>query len=223
MNQPSVFWALVRKDLYILRAFIISAIVAGVVCVGLAMTGRTGFAVGGILFLTANIASAIFIAMYSLMVERKEQSRLFALSLPVSGVQHDRAKLLGAGLAFAIPWTVLSLLAVSMFLFAPDAPRGMVVYALLVQGFIMAMFSVVLAALFVVTAEAVSGITILGVNISFSLFMIQINQREISLPFRGEEIIWTPYAQQMLAGEAGVIILAIVFTLLVTARRRDHL
>lgn len=223
MNQPSVFWALVRKDLYILRWFIYCAIVAGVVCVGLAMTGRTGFAIGGILFLTANIASAIFIAMYSLMVDRKEQSRLFALSLPVSGVQHDRAKLLGAGLAFAIPWIVLTLLALALFLFVPGAPRGMVVYTLVLQGFIMAMFSVVLAALFVVTAEAASGITILGVNVSFSLFMIQINQRDISQHFRGEEIVFTPYALRMLAGEFIVIALAIAFTLLVSARRRDHL
>lgn len=223
MNQPSVFWALVRKDVYILRGFIFSALVAGIVCVGLAMTGRTGYAIGGILFLTTNIASAIFIAMYALMVDRKEQSRLFALSLPVSGVQHDRAKLVGAGLAFAIPWAVLTLLALALFLFAPGAPRGMVVYVLVLQGFIMAMFCVVMAALFVVTAETASGLTILGVNFSFSLFMIQINQQEISRHFRGEEIVFTSYAVRMLTGELAVILAAVAFTLLVTGRRRDHL
>jgi len=223
MNQPSVFWALVRKDLYILRGFIFSALIAGFVCAGLALAGRTGFAIGGILFLTTNIASAIFIAMYALMVDRKEQSRLFALSLPVSGVQHDRAKLVGAGLAFAIPWVVLTLLALALFLFAPGAPRGMVVYALVLQGFILAMFCVVVATLFFVTAETASGLTILGVNFCFSLFMIQINQQEISRHFRGEEIVFTSYAVRMLGGELAVIVAAVAFTLLVTGRRRDHL
>lgn len=223
MKPPSVFWALVRKDLYILRGFIFSALIAGIVCVGLAATGRTGYAIGGILFLTTNIASAIFIAMYALMVDRKEQSRLFALSLPVSGVQHDRAKLVGASMAFAIPWAALTLLALALFLFAPGAPRGMVVYTLVLQGFIMAMFCVVMAALFVVTAETASGLTILGVNFSFSLFMIQINQHEVSRHFRGAEIVFTSYAQRMLGGELAVILAAVAFTLLVTGRRRDHL
>jgi hypothetical protein len=64
--RSSVFWALVRKDVYLMRGFMIATGVVGLVSLVLMTFGGAVFAVGGILFLTANVAGAIFIAMYSL-------------------------------------------------------------------------------------------------------------------------------------------------------------
>ena len=91
--KSSVFWALVRKDVYMLRGFMYATLAIGVLSVVLVRFGKIGFAVGGVLFLTANVGSAIFISMYSLLTERKNRSRAFALSLPISGADHDRSKL----------------------------------------------------------------------------------------------------------------------------------
>ena len=55
----SVFRALVRKDLYLMRPLIIATLVAGAVAFVLMRFGRIGFAVGGILFLTTNVAGGI--------------------------------------------------------------------------------------------------------------------------------------------------------------------
>jgi ABC-2 type transport system permease protein len=222
MNR-SVFWALVRKDIYLLRGFISAALGTGLLAVGLVFTGKIGFAIGGILFLTANVAGAIFIAMYTLFTERKDQSRLFALSLPISGTNYDRAKLVGGYVGYCIPWTVLTLLAIAVFLLAPDADRGMVVYAIVLQGFVLALFSIVMAALFVITSEIVSGLSILCVNILFSLFMVTVNQPSVTQPWKGPDIVWTPFAVAMVTGEAIVITIAVCFCLFVTARKRDHL
>ena len=224
----SVFWALVRKDLYLLRGFTIAMLLGGVVGIGIIGMGKVvgmpgaALAVGGILFLTANVAGGIFLAMYTLMSDRKELTRLFALSLPISGVRYDQAKLLGGYLSFLIPWVLLTVLALTPSLLMPGGFRGMVVYALLIQGFVLALFSVVVGVLFVVTSEAMSGLMILVVNIMFSLFMVTINQPAVTEPMKSARILWTPFALWMLAGELLVLCLSVAFTMSVVARRRDH-
>ena len=183
--RSSVFWSLVRKDVYLMRGFMIAMVVVGLLSLVLMALGKVGFAVGGILFLTANVAGAIFIALTILFGERKDRSRTFALSLPISGYQYDMAKLLAGYLSFGIPWLVLTAAAIGMFLLPPREHLGMVVYALVLQGFVLALFSVTLSAMFVITSEAMTGMVILGTNICFSLFMVTLNQPETAGPLRG--------------------------------------
>ena len=218
----SVFWALVRKDVFLMRGFMVAAIGAGLLAVVLMRFGRIGFAVGGILFLTANVASGIFIPMYSLLTERKDRSRAFALSLPISGARHELSKLMSGYLSYGIPWFVLTAIAVLVFLLRPEE-RGMVVYALVLQFFVLAIFSFVLAALFIVPSEAFSGVVILFSNIGFSLFMVALNQPDIAGPLRGPEFVWTPFALWMLSGELLVVVVSIAFAILVASRKRDYI
>ncbi len=220
--KSSVFWTLVRKDLYLLRGFMIATVVVGGLSVLLLPFGKIGFAVGGILFLTANVASGIFIAMYSLLTDRVRNSRLFALSLPISGNQLGLAKLVSAWLTYGIPWLVLTALALVAFLVPAEADRGMVVYAVMLQGFVLALFSVVIAALFIITSETMSGLMILLVNIGFSLFMVKVNQPDIIQPLKTDTIVWTPFSLGMVGGEALVIALSLAFVVLVNSRNRDH-
>lgn len=219
----SVFWALVRKDLFLLRGFIFAMLVVGVAAWFVMGFGGRAFAVGGLLFLTANVAGAFFIAAYSLLTERKEQARLFALSLPISGRGYNLSKLTSSFLTFGIPWLLLTLLVVLSTLLREAADRGMVVYVLVVQFFVLAQFGVVMASLFAVATEAMSGVVILTVNILFSLFMMQINQPSITAPWKTDAIVWTPFARYMLGGELLVLLLSIVLALYIASRRRDHI
>lgn len=219
----SVFWALVRKDLYINRGIIIAIIVVGVLSWLLMGQGGKAMAVGGVLFLTANVAGAIFLAVISLLGERRDQARLFALSLPVSGRAYGLSKLASGYLAFGLPWLFLTTLVVGALLLKGGEGRGMVVYALLIQLFVMAQFSVALAAYFSVVSEAMSGIVILVVNIVLSLFMMLINQSEITAPWKGEALVWTPFARTTLTCELLVIAASLGLAVFNVSRRRDHL
>jgi hypothetical protein len=219
----SVFWALVRKDLFLMRGFIIAMLVVGLGSWALMGQGGKAFAVGGLLFLTANVAGAIFIAVYSMQAERKEQARLFALSLPISGVRYYLSKLASGYLSFGIPWLVLTTVGLLGILLNEQGDRGMLVYGILIQCFVLAQFSVVMAAMFVSTSDAMSGIVILAVNIGFSLFMIQINQPEIIGPWKSDAIVWTPFARHMLAGELVAMVLALGIAVYILSRSRDHI
>ncbi len=199
--MTSVFWALVRKDLYLMRGFMVATVAGGLLAFIIAGWGRTGFAVGGILFLTVNVASGIFIAMLSVLTERVKNVRLFVLSLPISGQQYAIAKLVSTWLIYGIPWVGLTAIAILAFVLSPEAKLGMVVYAVMLQGFVLALFSLVLAALYVIKSEPLSGIGILAVNIGFSLFMVWVNQPEITRQLSTDTITWPPFSLAMLAGE----------------------
>lgn len=221
--RSSVFWALVRKDVYVLRVFMVAGLVTGLLALGAMLVGKVGFAIGGILYLTANIASGIMIAMYAFMSDRKEQTRVFALSLPISGQQHDLAKLTGAFLTYGIPWTILTIVAVLVLPLSGMIPRGLLVYGLLVQGCCLALFSLLVAALFVTVSEPVAGLAIITCNILFSLFMVTLGQPSVSGPIQGPKIVWTHIALALLAGELAVIIVSVLFAISVILRKRDHL
>jgi hypothetical protein len=218
----SVFWILVRKDLYLLRGLMMAMGVTGVLAMLLVFLGSTGFAVGGILFLTANVAGAIFIGIFTVFNERKELTRAFSLSLPISGGHYEVAKITVGYIAFLIPWLPLTVLAEVLFL--PAGPHhGMLVYVLVLQLFVLALFSVMLAALFFVKSEMMSGLLILCINILFSLFMVSLNQPAISGGLTGPAILWTPFAHWMLAAELLAVCMSIAFSLTVIARRRDYI
>lgn len=221
--KSSVFWALVRKDLYLMRGIIIAMILVGLVSFMATGYGNVGLAIGGIVFLTVNIAGGIFMAMAMMIGERKEMARTFALSLPISGHEYDRAKLAAGYLAYAIPWLVITGFVTWGFLRpGGGADRGMVVYALVLQGYAFAMYSVLLAVLFTNTSDGAGAVIIIGGNILFSLFMVQLNQPAIVQPFKTGHIVWTPFAQRALAGELAALVLSVAVALFVSARRRDH-
>ena len=217
-----VFWTLVRKDLYLLRGLIVAMVATGVLAVGLVFLGKFGFAVGGVLFLTANMAGAIFIAIFTLFNERKDLTRAFSLSLPISGAQYEQAKIVAGYLSFLLPWALLSGLALALFL-PPGEHHGMLVYALVLQVFVLALFSVMLTVLFFVTSEIMLGPVILTINILFSLFMVALNQPGISGGLDGPTMRWTPFAMWMLAGELLAVFVSITFSLAAIARRRDYI
>ena len=221
--SASVFWTLVRKDLYLMRGFIILTIAVGLASLVLAAIGGVAFAVGGILFLTANVGSGIFIAMFTYISERKENTRLFALSLPISGQQLDLSKLVAAFITYLIPWIILTLAALGLFLLPPALTKGMVVYVLMLQGFVLALFSTVLATMAVVRSEPAAGVVIIISNIAFSLFMVSLNLPKVSGAMHGPNVVWTDFSRWMLAADAAVVLVGLAFSLSMIARHRDHL
>jgi ABC-2 type transport system permease protein len=222
MNR-SVFWLLVRKDLYLLRVLSIAGVVIGLLALFLMFFGKVAYAVGGVLYLTANIASALMLAMASLLGERKEQTRLFALSLPISGQQYDLAKLVATQLTYFIPWLIMTVLALGMVALRPTIPAGYLVFTILLQGSFLTLFCVFVATLFVLTSEFAGGLAILVVNVMFTLFMIMLSQPANSGPLNTSHIVWTPFAKMTLAVEVLMTILSIIFALIAISRRRDHL
>jgi ABC-2 type transport system permease protein len=219
----SVFWALVRKDLYLQRAFMAGGVIGALISLVLMAFGKVGFAVGGILYITANIVCFVFVSMFSFVTERAEQSRLFALSLPIAGQHYDLAKLVSAFGAYGIPWLILTTVAVGVVPFGPGVGRGTLVYAALVQGSFLALFSVLVAAQLLIRTPALAALPIIGINFVFTMFMMALGQPAIGGPITGKNIVWTQTALLLLGTEVALIVAALGFALYTISRTRDYL
>src|SRR3546814_18372466 len=80
------------------------------------------------------VSAACFSISTSLMVERKEQTLAFVMSLPVSPLDFTVYKLAGNVLTFAVPFVVLLGGTLAVVRFTP-LPDGLFVYALLILAY----------------------------------------------------------------------------------------
>ena len=99
---------LIRKDLYLVRWIVLSAIVSGLVAIGLMPLGTVTAYVGFVSLICVIVILNIFLVMTAVVQERKDKVQLFILSLPVSTRQYAAAKMASNAIAFVVPWCILT-------------------------------------------------------------------------------------------------------------------
>jgi ABC-type transport system involved in multi-copper enzyme maturation permease subunit len=198
---------------------VVGAAVAGIV--SLFVSGITSM-IGLLLFLTTMVALGVFIAMYGILVEHKEKTLLFVLSLPVSPMQYTTAKILAALIAFLIPWTLLMVTAISLNVAFDPPPNGNIPFTVAMMSFFLANFCILVALLLITRSEfwAVAGILV--TNFSVPVFMNTVP----GLPGIGEYVDgpvaeWTPTLLTILGIEAAVIALSLGLAFYVQSRKKD--
>ena len=220
--MSAVIRRLVAKELYLNRWLMAVGVVAGLASAVIASQGRVGFNVGALTWLTTVIAVGIMLALNGVVNERKERALLFVLSLPLSPAGYVRAKLAGLGLCFLVPWAASTAAAVVLVLADADIPNGLLPYTSMLSLFLLTNFAVVLCGTLLATSEAVVTATVIGTNMSVSLFMFTI----VSVPGIGAHLeavrpVWSGPVWIVLAVELAVLGIAVVLPLIFAARRRD--
>src|SRR5690606_4590883 len=112
--SASIVGRLIAKDLYLLRPMMIGALVIGGIGVAVLPFGETEFLVGWVILFITVLLLGIFSTTLGVITERKEKAHLFVLTLPTSPTQYTLAKLAANGIAFLVPWTLLSVAALSV-------------------------------------------------------------------------------------------------------------
>lgn len=213
---------LVAKELHLYRWLLAGTVAAGVAGLLTAASGELGFNIGFLVWLTAVIALGVMLALFGVATERKEQSLLFVLSLPLSPAGYVRAKLLGLLLCFLLPWGALSAGALGLVVLTPAIPDGLLPYGVLLCAFLLMNFSLVLCATLHIHSEAGMAGVIVLTNMLVTLFMMGVTR----IPAIGQHMgaaapVWNGAFWQVLAAEAAVTLLALTLPLLTAARRRD--
>jgi ABC-2 type transport system permease protein len=220
-GDRSMIGRLVTKDLYLYRWLITGATLAGLASLYVAgLHGMTGL----ILFMTTIVALGIFIAMYGILVERKEKTLLFVLSLPVTPLQYAAAKVIAALIAFLIPVLVLAT-AVLGYNLAFDPPaNGEIPVTVAMLGLFTANFCFLVALLLITGTEfwAVAGIV--ATNLTIPIFMNAVyGLPGIAEHVKGPVAVWSPTVLAILGSEAAVAILALGAAFYVQSRRTDFI
>jgi len=215
---------LVAKELYVNRWFIVIGSLAGVVSVLVAATSKIGFSIGSLTWITTIVAVGVIMALYGIMNERKENSLLFVLSLPLSTSDYVRAKQLGLGACFVIPWGISSAAALVFIGVHPDAPDGLLPYLVLLCVFLLTNYSLVLCGALHARSEAVVTAVVIVTNMAVTLFMFLMGGLPaINSHMWGPTPVWNSTFWTVLTVELVTLALAFALPFFVAARRRDFI
>jgi len=215
---------LIAKEFYIHRWLIIGTTVAGFVGLGIATEGEIRFNIGMLTWLTTIVAFGVVLAMLGIANERKERALQFVLSLPLSPGDYVRVKLFGLFLCYLVPWVILSAGAVVLLLVRPNLPDGLLPFAVLLSGFMLANFSVVLCGALHTASEGVMTIVIIVTNMNVTLFIFMVGGvPSLHDHLRAAAPVWNSTFWTVLAVELATLLVTLALPYFVAARRRDFI
>jgi len=215
---------LIAKDFYLYRWLVVGSTVAGLAGLLIAAEGKVRFNIGMLTWLTTIVAFGIVLAMLAIANERKERTLQFVLSLPLSHGDYVRIKVVGLLLCFLVPWAILSAGAVTLIAIMPNLPDGLMPFAVLMCGFFLANYSVVLCAALHTNSEGLMTLVIIVTNMGITLFIFMIG----ALPSLNDHLfdataVWNSTFWIVLAIEFATLIVTLSMPYIVAARRRDFI
>lgn len=212
LNTP-VIKLLVAKDWQLFRKQLAVYVLAGIVALCfLGLARPWAFYVGSLMLIIVLVSAACFSISTSLVVERKEQTLAFVMSLPVSPLDFTVAKLAGNLLTFLVPFAVILAGTLAVVLFTP-LPDGLFVYALLIFAWILFAFAVSLAIAMSVQSEGWATFGMIGPMVLINPYMMALTQiPAISERVEQDAIVWTMPAVAILATLATLAVAVLAAT-----------
>lgn len=215
---------LILKDWYLQRLAIVLSILGGALSLAIvARGGQAAFTLGTILLVTALVTIGATLGMNLTVLERKEQTLAFVMSLPVSYREYTAAKLLSVLLIFLIPWLAYMLGILALIELAPGL-HGLVPFVV-IMGFEILANTCMIAAAGIISESQGWTITILMIgNLvlnGYGYFVAHIPS--IGNGMFGPVLHWSATASGLLAAEIAAIGLILGGTFLLQSRKKDFL
>ena len=213
LNQPLIR-LLVVKDWQLFQKQLAAHVLAGIVALALLGLARPwAFYLGSLLLIIVLVAGSCMSISNSLLVERKEQTLAFVMSLPVSPLDFTLAKMAGNLLTFGVPYLVLLLGTLVVILTTP-LPDGLVVFTVLLFGHILLAYSVSLMVAMQVESEGWNIFAMIASNLLINPLIMLLGQIDaIAKPAGGEAIVWSLPAVAILSAQLLLSLAALAFTL----------
>jgi ABC-2 type transport system permease protein len=197
--NKTVIRLLVAKDWQLFQKQLAAYVLAGIVALCLLGLAKPwSFYLGSLLLIVVMVAAACFSISTSLVVERKEQTLAFVMSLPVSPMDFTVAKLAGNLLTFGVPFGLMSVGTLAVVALTP-LPDGLLVYALLIFAYILFAYSVSLAVAMSVESEGLAQFAMIGSMVLINPYMMALAQVEIIVgAIRKDAVVFSPQALAIL-------------------------
>jgi ABC-type multidrug transport system permease subunit len=201
LNLP-VIRLLMQKDWQLFQKQLAALVLAGLVALTLIGLAKPwAFYLGSLLLIVVLVSVACFAISTSLLVERKEQTLAWVMSLPVSPLDFTLAKLAGNLLTFGLPFALIGLGTLATVLFTP-LPDGLVVLAALVLGHILLPYSLSLSVAMSIESEGWNTFVMIASMVLINPFMMGISQVEsIQSTYRGTSVDFSPAALAILGAQ----------------------
>ncbi len=216
---------LILKDWYLQRLPIALSLLGGGVAMAiLILGGKAGFTLGLILLVTVLIASTAISTTNMTVLERREQTLPFVMSLPISFREYTTAKLIAILTVFLLPWTLLMGASFAVLELSPTHSQGLIPYVA-IMGTEILVSTCFIAAVGLITES--QGWTITAVmigNVAFNVMGFLVAHIDgVSRYMFGPAVRWTPMSTGLLVAEYATIALMLGGTFLVQSRKKDFL
>jgi ABC-2 type transport system permease protein len=210
-------WQIYQKQL---AAYVVGLLV-GLTLVGVGKPWS--FYIGSLLLVVLLVCAGGFAIQSSLLNERKEQTLPFVMSMPITPMGFYWSKLLANVAIYLVPFTLVVGGTVFLVLFTP-LPDGLLVWSLLIFGFLAMVFVVSLCTALVVESEGWNIFVQIGLSTMTSPFIIGIGQIEaVGTHIKTDNIVWSLPAVGILLAQMAVVALAICITSWAQRRKTSFL
>lgn len=220
MSQ-SIVGQLVLKDLRLASPVVAGTLVLGVLSLAVSPWSAVAFFVGGSVLIVALILLNIMLVTSSLMTERKEKTRVFMLSMPVSTTQYFVSKLLSSLIAYLVPAALLTIGGVLLLLATP-LPNGFIPLFVATSVHCVLYFCVFLAFALVTDSQGwITAVIICG-NVSIS-FLIPglINLSSLGRSLSTEAVVWGSDVVALMGVEVVIAVAALAIAFVVDSKKTE--
>jgi hypothetical protein len=221
----SVIRTLILKDWQLHRTQISFSMVAGVVALGVVqLRSETAFMVGTVWLFVALIVLGSMLPVSNVINERKKQSAVFLMSLPISAVQYGMAKMVSTIGMFLIPWGAMVIAGWTLVLSRHDIPNGFITLMFVLFGLPLIGFCLIAAAALVSESEGWTIAATIVSNSSYGLiWYFIIREPAINGTLKSSAPVWSAPVLAILGGEAAAIALILGLTFYLQSRKREFI
>ncbi len=215
---------LIVKDWQVYQKQLAGYLAGMVLALALIATGGTwAAAAGALLLLVLLVVVGSYAIQSSIMAERKQQTGPFIMSLPVTPMDVYWGKLLANLVIYLVPFSLVTGGLIALILGKP-IPDGTVPWVAVVAGFMLVVFCVSLCVAIAVESE---GWNVFGMLVMMTLigpFIYWVGTMDgIARHMQGNEVVWSGQAVALLAAEIVAVVVAVLITSWVHARKRSFL
>ncbi len=216
---------LVRKDWFLNRNMVAICLALGataLIAVGFGGTGA--FYTGAVLLIAVVMGLGIYLAIATVINERKDQTLPFIMSLPISAREYTTAKVLANLLIFLVPWTALIIGTFVVILGRSNVPDGLLPIAVLMFAELFASYCLILAVALVSESEGWTVVVMILCNLLFNYFLYYASHLDGIAPhMAGPTPVWNAPVGWLLAGLVATIGLLLATTFFLQGRKTDFL
>lgn len=222
MNSP-VIRTLILKDWRLHRLHIILSLVAsGAALLVLQFRNEAAFVIGSVWLFVSLIVLGSMLPVSNVINERKKQSVVFLMSLPVSALQYAVSKVVSTIGMFLAPWGASAVAATIFALSRRDIPNGIVPFILILFGLPLVGFCLVAGTALISESEGWTISATIVCNSSYGLiYYFIVRNPPINGAFKSPTPVWSPPVLMILAGEALAAGLIMGLTFYLQSRKRE--
>ncbi len=224
MNM-SMVKRLILKDWYLQRLPILLALLGGVAALAILLFGgKAGFMMGLILLITVLVTTSAMLTINLTVLERKQQTLPFVMSLPISYREYTAAKLLGILGIFLIPWSLFMAASVAILLLSPTHSQGLIPFVAIMGTEILVSTCLITAVGLITESQgwAIAAMMVGNVALNGVGYLVA-HLDGVSRYMFGPVVRWTPMSSGLLIAEYAMIALMLGGTFLVQSRKKDFL